>query len=144
MDEKLTKGKIEKSLEIICPLYRENLITEAYIVGSVATGNAREESDIDIIIINPDFIWGHAYISPLPIEESIISLLSEKEKRRESLTLKIIKKLNDIGVEFKAISRKGDLFWYQLYKGELFHMIPFNEAFHIINLPHIKIFKEVC
>ncbi len=36
MDDKIIQDKIERSLEIICPLYRENLITDAYIIGSVA------------------------------------------------------------------------------------------------------------
>lgn len=146
MDEEVIKGKIERSLELICPLYKDSLITDAYIIGSVATGTARKESDIDIIIINPDFIMDAADLPPflpLPIGEDINSL-SEKEKRRESLRKQIVKKLNDIGVEFKLIYRKEDFLWYQLYKGDIFHLLPFNEKFYIENLPHIRMMIDLC
>jgi predicted nucleotidyltransferase len=53
MSDELLQDKIEKSIEIICPLYREKLITDAYIIGSLAKGTMKKESDIDILIINP-------------------------------------------------------------------------------------------
>ncbi len=51
----ITITKITKALELICSLYQQNLITESYIIGSVANGTAKEDSDTDIYLINPDF-----------------------------------------------------------------------------------------
>ena len=109
MDQDIIREKIEKSIELICPLYKNGLIDGAYIIGSVAKGTAKKESDIDIVIIcdmegvdlDPDDIYAK----------------------------KIVNALKDIGVEFKYITiykykEEGTSFWYQLYKGELFHILP--------------------
>jgi len=55
MDEDITKLKIEKAIDLLCQLYNAEIITDAFIVGSVAQGTARKESDIDIYLINPLF-----------------------------------------------------------------------------------------
>ena len=120
MDERIIKDKIEKALKIICPLYRKDLITGAYIVGSVAKGTAREESDIDIVIINPIFLNASDF-PPSPIILPYTE--SEEEKERESLRLYIVNILKDIGVEFKEIMIKDFPLWYQLYKDEIFHIM---------------------
>ena len=140
MNDKIIQNKIEKSLEIICPLYRANLIIEAYIIGSVAKGTARKESDIDIIIVNPDFLMGVADLHPLPIVLPYTS--SEEVDKRELIRLNIANILKNIGVEFKEIEKKDFPLWHQLYKGELFHLIP--QKIFIDNLPHIKITKDLC
>jgi len=130
MNDKIIQDKIEKSLEIICPLYRENLITDAYIIGSVAKGTVRKESDIDILIINPIF------------EASLESLYPDEELENIK---KVIDKLKDMGIQFKFIEKEKEFifrFWYQLYKGELFHIMP--QRYFIDSLAHIRITEDLC
>lgn len=50
--------------EFICQLYRDNLITDAYIIGSTAKGTAKKESDIDILLINPKFEFNLENLDP--------------------------------------------------------------------------------
>jgi predicted nucleotidyltransferase len=122
--------KIEKSIELICQLYRDNLITDAYIIGSIAKGTARKESDIDILIINPKFEAGMEYMSP--------------DEESENLK-KVVDKLKSIDIQFKLIEKEKDFiyrFWYQLYKGELFHIMP--QKYFINSLPHIQIKSDIC
>ncbi len=130
MDDKITQDKIERSLEIICPLYRENLITDAYIIGSVAKGTAKRESDIDILIINPLF---EAYLEELSPDEELENIK------------KVVDKLKDMGIQFKLIAKEKEVifnFWYQLYKDELFHIMP--QRYFINSLSHIRITKDLC
>lgn len=130
MDDKIIQDKIERSLEIICPLYRENLITDAYIIGSVAKGTAKRESDIDILIINPLF---ETYLEELSPDEELENIK------------KLVDKLKDMGVQFKLIAKEKEVilnFWYQLYKDELFHIMP--QRYFINSLSHIRITKDIC
>lgn len=130
MDDKIIQDKIERSLEIICPLYRENLITDAYIIGSVAKGTAKRESDIDILIINPLF---EAYLEELSPDEELENIK------------KVVDKLKDIGVQFKLIAKEKEVifnFWYQLYKDELLHIMP--QRYFINSLSHIRITEDLC
>jgi len=130
MDDKIIQDKIEISLEIICPLYRENIITDAYIIGSVAKGTAKRESDIDILVINPLF---EAYLEELSPDEELENIK------------KLADKLKDIGVQFKLIAKEKEVifnFWYQLYKDELFHIMP--QRYFINSLSHIRITKDIC
>lgn len=130
MDDKIIQDKIERSLEIICPLYRENLITDAYIIGSVAKGMAKRESDIDILIINPLF---EAYLEELSPDEELENIKN------------VVDKLKDMGVQFKLIAKEKEVifnFWYQLYKDELFHIMP--QRYFINSLSHIRITEDLC
>jgi len=130
MDDKIIQDKIERSLEIICPLYRGNLITDAYIIGSVAKGTAKRESDIDILIINPLF---EAYLEELSPDEELENIK------------KVVDKLKDMGVQFKLIAKEKEVifnFWYQLYKDELFHIMP--QRYFIDSLSHIRITEDLC
>lgn len=130
MDDKIIQDKIERSLEIICPLYRENLITDAYIIGFVAKGTAKRESDIDILVINPLF---EAYLEELSPDEELENIK------------KLADKLKDMGVQFKLIAKEKEVifnFWYQLYKDELFHIMP--QRYFINSLSHIRIMKDLC
>ena len=130
MDDKIIQDKIERSLEIICPLYRENLITDAYIIGSVAKGTAKRESDIDILIINPLF---EAYLEELSPDEELENIK------------KVVDKLKDMGVQFKLIAKEKEVifnFWYQLYKDELFHIMP--QRYFIDSLSYIRIVEDLC
>jgi hypothetical protein len=61
----LVVTRIEKAIELICSLYTKDLITDAYIVGSLAKGTSRKESDIDILIVNP-ILLSAADIPPTP------------------------------------------------------------------------------
>lgn len=130
MDDKITHNKIEKSLKIICPLYKENLITDAYIIGSVAKGTAREESDIDILIINPLF---EAYLEELNPDGELENIKN------------VVDKLKDMGVQFKLVERRKDgatKFWYEIYNDELFHIMP--QRVFMNNLPSVQITKDIC
>lgn len=130
MDDKIIQDKIERSLEIICPLYRENIITDAYIIGSVAKGTAKRESDIDILMINPLF---EAYLEELSPDEELENIK------------KLVDKLKDMGVQFKLIVKEKEVifnFWYQLYKDELFHIMP--QRYFINSLSHIRITEDLC
>lgn len=128
--ENMTRIKIEKSVELLCSLYRDNLITDAYIIGSVAKGTAKKESDIDILIINPDF---ELYLESLSPDEN-----------QENLK-KIVDKLKNIGVQFKLIKKETFVtfeFWFQLYNGEIFHIMP--QKYFFNSLPHIQIPRDMC
>jgi predicted nucleotidyltransferase len=131
--------RIEKAIEIICPLYRKGLITDAYIVGSLAKGTSRKESDIDILIVNP-ILLSAADIPPIP---TILPYSqSEEEKIVESLQLDITSTLQSIGVEFKEMYIKDIMLWYQLYKGEIFHIM--TRKYYAGLTPHIQITRDMC
>lgn len=140
ISNKMISGKIEKAVELICSLYRKDLINDAYIVGSMVKKTAKEESDIDILIINP-VLYTSSEISPIPV---VIpdSQSKKEEKIAQSLRSEITYTLKDIGVEFKQIYRRHNLLWYQLYKGEIFHIMPqrhFEE-----HEPHMRITRDMC
>ena len=114
------KEKIESAVDLICQLYGYNIITDAYVFGSVSKGTVTKESDIDIYLINPSF---HS------IDDIFKSPLS-------NFDLIII--LENIGIEFIETSRKGlKPTTYSSYKGELFHLVtrdrinPFMEGIEI-------------
>lgn len=119
-NDAVIKEKIETAIDLVCQLYGYNIITDAYIFGSVSKGTAKKESDIDIYLINPSF---HN------IDDILRSPLSNFD---------LILILENIGIQFTEISRKGsEPTTYQLYKGELFHLVtrdrinPFMEGIEI-------------
>ncbi len=131
--------RIEKAIELICPLYKNNLITDAYIVGSLVKGTSRKESDIDILIINPILLCA-ADIPPIPTVLPYSQ--SEEEKIIELLQMNITNTLQNAGVEFKEIDLKDIKLWYQLYKGDIFHIMTCN---HFAGFtPHIQITRDMC
>lgn len=139
--DKILQNKIEKTIEIVCPLYRKKLITEAYIVGSVAKGTTRKESDIDIILINPIFLRA-ADMPPMRIVLPYSS--SEEEDKRELVRLNIADTLKNVGVEFKEIRIKEFSLWYQFYKGEMFHLMSAPDAKNIKMEESIEINDGLC
>lgn len=139
MDEDIIKYKIERAIDLICQLYKAETITDAFIIGSVAKGTARKESDIDILIVNPGFLNA----ADLPSSPTILPFTpSEEEEKTELLKEQIVDILKNIGVEFKELYIKDMFLWYQLYRGELFHLItrdrinPFIEG--------IEITRDLC
>ena len=139
MDEDIIKYKIEKAIDLICQLYKADIITGAIIIGSVAKGTARKESDIDIYIINPGFLNA----ADLPPSRTILPYSpSEEEEKTELLRSQVVDILKNIGVEFKELRIKDIPLWYQLYGGELFHLMtrdrinPFMEG--------IEITRDLC
>ena len=139
MQDEIIRQKIEKSIELICPLYKNDLITDAHIVGSLVKGTARKDSDIDIIIIHP-LLLNAADIPPIPTVLPYTQ--SEEEKITESLSLEIARVLQNIGVEFKEIYLKDIILWYQLYKGEIFDIMTRNK--YDIESPNIQITRDMC
>ncbi len=129
INNKTIKGKIEKSFEIINILYKNNLITDAYILGSVAKGTADQYSYIEINIINPLFeIQNLSDLRPIIDTES---------PNIES----VINQLKEIGIKFKIIKIKDLEFWYQIHRNELFHIVlTKDETFSI--KPRIRITKD--
>lgn len=139
ISDEITIIRIEKAIELICSLYGKDLITDAYIVGSLAKGTSRKESDIDILIVNP-ILLSAADISPTPTVLPYSQ--SEEEKIVESLQLDITSTLQDIGVEFKEMYLKDIILWYQLYKGDIFHIMT-RKHFEGLT-PHIQITRDMC
>ncbi len=130
MTDDIVRRKIENAIDLVCPLYVNNLITDAYIIGSVARCEARKDSDIDIIIINPIFEF---YMDDLGPDED-----SENLK-------KVVDKLKDIGAQFIQVKKEREFIfnlWHQLYNEELFHIIP--QKYFFNSLPHIRITTDLC
>lgn len=125
MNDNITRKKIESAIDLLCRLYQYDIITDAYIFGSVAKGTAIKESDIDIYLVNPSF---HN------VDDIFRSPLSNYD---------LILILEDMGIEFIEISRK-DLrpMHYQLYKGELFHLVTRDRINPFIEGIEIK--KDLC
>lgn len=127
--------KILKALELICPLYQNNLISEAFIVGSVAKGTATKDSDIDIYLVNPQF---QSYDIEL------------KENTKELLIQKIVDLLKNLGVDFDVsyYQEEKDSFYdfeYQLYKNEVVHIMYDYESESIKKAgEYIEITKDFC
>ena len=139
MDEDVIKYKIEKAVDLVCQLYKADIITSAFIVGSIAKGTARKESDIDIILINPNFINA----ADLPPLRTILPYRpSEKEEKTELLRSQIVDILKNIGVEFKELHTKDIPLWYQLYGGELFHIMTRDRINPFIE--EIEITRDLC
>lgn len=129
LTNKIIKGKIEKSFEIINILYRNNLITDAYILGSVAKGTADQYSYIEINIVNPLF-----EIQDISNLRPTIDIESPNIKS-------VIDQLKEVGIKFKIIKIKDLEFWYQIYRNELFHIVlTKDEKFSI--KPRIRITKD--
>ena len=125
--------KIEKALELVCPLFKDGLITDAYLVGSIAEGKATNFSDIDINLINPLFEINPSF--------PVFDLMPE-EKYSPNIK-KIVDYLKQFGIEFKMIKRKNIDFWYQFYKGELFHIMLTKDEKDTL-MPRFQITKELC
>ena len=131
INNKIIKGKIEKSFEIINILYKNNLITDAYILGSVAKGTANQYSYIEINIVNPLFEIQNLSISDL------IPIIGTESPNIES----VINQLKDIGIKFKIIKIKDLEFWYQIHRNELFHILLTKEEKFSIK-PRIRVTKD--
>lgn len=127
------KNKIEKSIEIICVLYKNQLITDGYIIGSVAKGTAKKESDIDLILVNPRFEFSTLSLSPHYDMEEIG---------------KVVNLLKSMKVEFKLIEREKKEYkekeWYQIYKDELFHISIVLMNLDIKKEESLRITKDIC
>ena len=125
-------GKLEKTTELMCLLYRKGLITDAYIVGSVARGTAGEMSDIDIFLINPEF------------EETNMQLFPYVEHYNIK---KLIDYLKLIGVKFEKLdipTKETFGFYFQIYKDEIFHIMYSNKFESMISNEYLKITKTYC
>lgn len=127
--DQIIYNKLNIAVELICRLYKQDLITGAYIVGSTAKGTAKETSDIDVYVINPDF------------KKQIISVGPEQ---KEESVKKLVDYLKTIGVEFKLLPKRDIEHWYQFYKGEAFHVMYSNEVGLITASEYMKITRNYC
>lgn len=128
MQKDIIKNKIKKANQLAQQLYRHDIITNAYIVGSTVKGTARENSDIDIYLIHPSF-------------QKTIDLNPYIAKEL-SAYMNLYNILKDMGVEFRKISLKEITFWYQLYMGEIFHLMTDTNKENIINREHFLEIKK--
>lgn len=125
-------NKLEKTVELICLLYRQNLITDAYIVGSVARGTAKEKSDIDIFLINPGF------------EETNTQLFPDVEHYNIK---KLVDYLKSINVKFEKLdipTKETFGFYFQIYKDEIFHIMYSDKFESIESDEYLKITRTYC
>lgn len=133
MEENIIKEKIERSIEIVCILYEKELITDAYIIGSLAKGIPNKDSDIDLILVNPKF------------EIATISLSPHYDVGNVG---RVVDLLKNTGLEFKSIKREKkehkEEIWYQLYKHELFHISVVLMSLDIEKIESIRITKDFC
>jgi hypothetical protein len=125
MPDEIIVEKIKKTVDLICQLYSYDIITDAILFGSVARGAARRESDIDIYLINPSF-EPYANIHPDILPENN-QFPTEDQRYNYNLIMKsnfrFVRILQSIGVKFRYSLRKDKKSYYQLYNGELFHML---------------------
>jgi len=148
MNEYITKYKLQKAIGLICQLYKDDIIATAYIVGSVANGTARKESDIDILLIHPSFDETKE-LEHESIESITESPYLDEEEKREFLKrfvskINLSNKLIEMGAEFKQLTLKDTEFWYQIYNGELFHLMTAPDIDILGEDPHIEITKDLC
>lgn len=151
MNNIILQDKMQKILEIICVLYKNDSITDAYIVGSFAKSIIenipfKESSDIDILIINPLFENPSCELIPEDIDEPVQG--------------QAIKALQEIGASFKNITLSASkqdptllpedclYFSFVIYKNEVFHVMPFWTKEDIIQMgmmsTYIPISKNDC
>lgn len=132
---KINQDKILKAIELVCPMLKENLIEEAYIVGSVAKGTARIDSDIDLILYNSNFKGSMISFDVDFDDEYILNVVEYLNNKTENM---IRKKETKYGIIHD--------FNYQLFKNELFHIMTTYEKEYIVKREgeYIEIDEELC
>ncbi len=139
-----TITKITKAFELICPMFKENLIEQAFIVGSVAKGTAKKESDIDIYLINSKF-KEQKYTHDIQLISNIDEIDINKDVDENIHITKILDALRNLSVEFKYLSSKHDMLWFGIYKNEIFHFMYDYESESIMKGgDYIEITNELC
>lgn len=129
---KIICDKLEKTAEFVSLLYRQDLITEAYIVGSVSRGIIEDKSDIDIFLINPKF------------EETNTQLFPDAEHYNIK---KLIDYLKSINVKFEKLDipiKETFGFYFQIYKDEIFHIMYSSKYESMESNEYLKITKTYC
>lgn len=142
-------NKITKAFELICPMFKNKLIEQAFIVGSVAKGTAKEDSDIDIYLINPDFNDSDTHLNPEKYDEyKLYSVDVPIEHHKDAFNMPVIniyKYLEKLNVEFiYGRSEEKGTMWHQVYKDEIFHIMYDYDVDNTIRGEHIEITKEMC
>lgn len=129
---KIIYSKLAKTTELISLLYRQDLITDAYILGSVSRGIAKNKSDIDIFLINHKF------------EETNTQLFPDVEHFNIK---KVVDYLKSINVKFEKLDvPKKETFglYFQIYKDEIFHIMYSNKFESIESSEYMKITRSYC
>ena len=135
--DKIICNKLEKTTELISLLYRQDLITDAYILGSVARGTVKNKSDIDIFVINPEF------------EETNTQLFPNVEHFNIKKVVDYLKSINvkfeKLDVPTKCTPIKDTFgFYFQIYKDEIFHIMYGNQFGSIESNEYMKITRSYC
>lgn len=159
--EEILHHKLEVALELICQLYNNNnLITDAYIIGSVVTGIATKgDPDIVIVIINHSFkkLIEFNFLHLVYEQDSTYGKINYKKilpemilsEYNENIT-KVIEFLENIGVRTMVIplEHKGvyEPQIFQTYKGQLIEMWGESDAKAVkkLNEPFIRIERDKC
>lgn len=149
--EEILENKMQKTLEIICALYKNDSIIDAYITGSFAKSLAedipfKESSDIDILILNPLFENPSCELIAedidLPVQGKAIEALQEIGATFKNITLPQSKQLPTVSPEDYIY------FSYVIYKRDIFHMMPFWTIEEIMQMKmdaiYIQINKNHC
>lgn len=125
-------NKLEKAAELISLLYRKDLITDAYILGSVIRETKEDNFDIDIFVINPEF------------EETNTQLFPDVKHFNIK---KVADYLKFVGVKFERLDiPTKDIFgfYFQIYKDEIFHIMYSDKFGSIESNEYLKITKTYC
>lgn len=129
---KIIYSKLEKITEFLSILYRQDLITDAYIVGSVTRGTAESKSDIDIFLINPKF------------EETNTQLFPDTEYPNIKLLIDYLKSINVKFEKFDIPTKETFGFYFQIYKDEIFHIMYSNKFELMESDEYLKITRTYC
>ena len=130
--DKIICSKLKKTTEFISLLYRQDLITEAYIVGSVSRGVINDKSDIDIFLINPKF------------EETDTQLFPDVEHYNIKKLIDYLKSINVKFEKLDAPTKDTFGFYFQIYKDEIFHIMYSSKYESMESNEYLKITKTYC
>lgn len=132
-------NKILKTLELICPLYINNLITNAYIIGSIAEGIVDEEFPIELILQSPLVIRHTFKIFP-GSHDYAINKIAKYLKNTMGVKFYRIKLDEEDEEEYK----EEDEEWIMEYKNEYFYTQIFDKYIPEKDKPIMMITRNLC
>ncbi len=130
--DQIIYNKPEKAIELICLLYGQNIITDAYIIVPVTKGTTEKTSDIDIFVINPEF------------EETNTQLFPDIEHYNIK---KLVNYLKSINIKFEKLDipeKEIFEFYFQIYKNDIFRIMYSNKFEPMESNEYLKITRSYC